>query len=58
MIGSHSHLATMAFKGVGNFGTLGVQIPFFNSLQTNNTIGTNFLMVMFAFCDPTSFTIE
>jgi hypothetical protein len=32
MIGSHSRLATMAFKGVGTFGTLGVDNPFLNSL--------------------------
>jgi hypothetical protein len=32
MIGSHSHLTIMALKGVGTFGTLGVDDPFFNSL--------------------------
>jgi hypothetical protein len=32
MIGSHSRLVTMAFKGVGTFGTLGVDNLFFNSL--------------------------
>jgi hypothetical protein len=32
MIGSHSCLVAMAFKGVGTFVTLGVDNPFFNSL--------------------------
>jgi len=32
MIRSHSRLAIMTFKGVGTFGTLGVDNPFFNSL--------------------------
>ncbi len=32
MIGSHSHLATMAFKGAGIFGILSVDNPFLNSL--------------------------
>jgi len=32
MIGSHSRLVIMTFKGVGTFGTLGVDNPFFNSL--------------------------
>jgi len=45
----------MAFKGVSTFGTLGVDNPFFNSLQTNDTIATNCTMVMFTFYDPTSF---
>jgi hypothetical protein len=58
MIGSHSHSIAMAFKGVGTFGTLGVDKPFFNSLQANGTIATNYPMVMFTFCDPTSFTTE
>ncbi len=58
MIGSHSRSVAMAFKGVGTFGTLGVDNPFLNSLQADDTIATNCLMVMFAFCDPTSFTIE
>jgi len=58
MIGSHSCSIAMAFKGVGTFGTLGVNNPFLNSLQVNGTIATNCPMVMFAFYDPTSFTIE
>jgi hypothetical protein len=49
MIGSHSHLPTMAFKGVGTFGTLGVDNPFLNSFRVDNTITTNYPMVMFAF---------
>jgi hypothetical protein len=32
MIGSHSRLIAMAFKGVGIFGILGVDNPFLNSL--------------------------
>jgi hypothetical protein len=48
----------MAFKGVGTFGTLGVDNPFLNSLQADSTIATNCPMVMFILCDPTSFTIE
>jgi hypothetical protein len=48
----------MAFKGVGTFGTLGVNNPFLNSLQVNSTIATNCEMVMFMFYDPTSFPIE
>jgi hypothetical protein len=48
----------MAFKGVGTFGNLSVDNPFLNSLQTDGTIATNYPMVMFAFYDPTSFTIE
>jgi len=55
MIGSHSHLAAMAFKGVSTFGTLGVDNPFLNSFQANSTIATNCPMVMSAFCDPTCF---
>ena len=58
MIGSHSRSAAMAFKGVGTFGTLGVDKPFLNSLQANGTIATNCLMVMSPFCDPTSLTTE
>jgi len=58
MIGSHSRLAAMAFKGVNTFGTLGVDNPFFNSLQANGTIATNCPMVMFAFYDLTSFITE
>jgi hypothetical protein len=58
MIGSHLHLATMAFKGMGTFGTLGVDNPFLNSLRANDTIATNCLMVMFAFYNPTSFTTK
>jgi hypothetical protein len=49
MIGSHSHSTAMAFKGEGTFGTLGVDNPFLNSLQTNGTIATNYPMVMSAF---------
>jgi hypothetical protein len=48
----------MAFKGVGAFGILGVDNPFFNSLQVDDNITTNCLMVMYAFCDPTSFTTK
>jgi hypothetical protein len=48
----------MTFKGVVTFGTLGVDNPFLNPLQTNSTIATNYPMVMFAFCDPTSFTTK
>jgi len=58
MIGSHSRLAVMAFKGVGTFGTLGVDKLFLNSFGADGTIATNYLMVMFAFCNPTSFTTE
>jgi hypothetical protein len=32
MIGSHLRSTAMAFKGVGTFGTLGVDNPFLNSL--------------------------
>jgi hypothetical protein len=39
----------MAFKGEGTFGTLGVDNPFFNSLQADGTIATNCPMVMSAF---------
>jgi hypothetical protein len=56
MVGSHSHLVAMALKGVGTFGTLGVDNPFLNSLQIDVTIITSYPMVMFALCDPTSFT--
>jgi hypothetical protein len=56
MIGSHSCSTTMAFKGVGTFGTLGADNPFLNSLRANGTIATNCSMVIFAFYDPTSFT--
>jgi hypothetical protein len=48
----------MAFKGVGTFGTLGVDKPILNSLQVDGTIATNCPMVMSAFCNPTSFTTE
>jgi hypothetical protein len=48
----------MTFKGVGTFGTLGVDNPFLNSLQVDDTIATNYPMVMFAFCNPTSFNTE
>ncbi len=48
----------MAFKGEGTFGTLGVDNPFFNSLWADGTIAINCPMVMFTFCDPTSFTTE
>jgi hypothetical protein len=48
----------MAFKGVGTFGTLGVDNPFLNSLQVDNTIAINCLLVMFTLSDPKSFTIE
>jgi hypothetical protein len=58
MIKSHSCSTTMAFKGVGTLGTLGVYNFFFNSLRADDTIATNYPMVMFAFCDPTSFTTE
>jgi len=58
MIGSHSRSAAMAFKGVGTFGTLGVDKPLLNSLQANGTIATNYPMVMSAFYDPASFTTE
>jgi hypothetical protein len=58
MIGSHSRSVAMAFKGVGTFWTLGVDKPFLNSLRADGTITANCLMVMFAFCDPTSFTTE
>jgi hypothetical protein len=58
MIGSHSCSTPMAFKDVDTFGTLGVNNPFFNSLQTNDIIATNYPMVMFAFNDLTSFTIR
>jgi hypothetical protein len=57
-IESHLHSTVMACKGVGNFGTLGVDKPFLNSLRADDTIATNCPMVMSAFCDPTSFTIE
>jgi len=46
----------MAFKGVGTLGTLNVDNPFLNSLQIDNTIATNYPMVMFIFYDATSFT--
>jgi hypothetical protein len=49
MIGSHSRLATMAFKGEGTFGILGVNNPFFNSLWVDGTIATNCPVVMSAF---------
>jgi hypothetical protein len=58
MIRSHSHSLAMAFKGVGTFGTLSVDNLFLNSLQIDDTIATNCLVVMSAFCDPTSFTTE
>jgi hypothetical protein len=58
MIGSHSRSAAVAFKGVGTFGTLSVDNPFFNSLRADGTIATNCPMVMFAFYNPTSFTTE
>jgi len=48
----------MAFKGVGTFGTLGVNNPFLNSLRADGTITTNCPMVMSAFYNPTSFTTE
>ncbi len=41
MIGSHSSSTTMAFKGEGTFGTLGVDNPFFNSLRVDDTITPN-----------------
>jgi len=58
MIESHSRLAAMAFKGVGTFGTLGVDKPFLNSFGVDGTIATNYMMVMFAFSNPTSFTTK
>jgi hypothetical protein len=58
MIESHSCLIVLTFKGVGTFGILDVDSPFLNSLRADNTIGTNCPMVMFAFCDPKSFTTE
>ncbi len=58
MIGSHSHSVVMAFKGVGTFGTLGVDNAFLNSIRTHSTIATNCPMVMPSFCDPTSFTTK
>ncbi len=58
MIESHSRSTAMAFKGVGTFGTLGVDKTFLNSLRADGTIATNCLMVMSAFCNPTSFTTE
>jgi hypothetical protein len=58
MIGSHSRSIAMAFKGVGTFGTLSVNNPFLNSLRADNTIATNYPMVMSAFYNPTSFTTE
>jgi len=58
MIGSHSRSAVMAFKGVGTFGTLGIDNPFLNSFRADGTIATNYPMVMFTFCNPTSFTTE
>ncbi len=48
----------MAFKGVGTFGTLGLDNLFFYSLWADGAITTNCPMVMFAFYDPTSFTTE
>jgi hypothetical protein len=48
----------MAFKGVGTFEALGVDNPFFNSLQADGTIAINYPMVVFTFCDPRSFTTE
>jgi hypothetical protein len=48
----------MAFKGVDTFGILGVDNPFLNSLQIDGIIATNCPMLMFAICDPTSFTTE
>jgi hypothetical protein len=48
----------MAFKGVGTFGTLGVDNPFFNFFQVDITIATNRPMVMSTLYDPTSFTTE
>ncbi len=52
IIGSHSCLTTMAFKGVGTFGTLGVDNPFFDSFQVDNTNTTNCPMVMFVIPHP------
>jgi hypothetical protein len=49
MIESHPRSVVMAFKGVGTFGTLGVNNPFFNSFRDDGTIATNCLMVMSAF---------
>jgi len=51
MIGSYSHLATITFKGVGTFRTLGVNNPFLNSFRIDFTIATNYPMVMYA-CVP------
>jgi hypothetical protein len=48
----------MALKGMGTFGTLGVDNPFFNSFRANNIIATNCPVVMSAFYDFTSFTIK
>jgi hypothetical protein len=48
----------MAFKGVGTFGTLGVNNPILNSLRADGTIATNCPMVMSAFYNPTSFTTK
>ncbi len=58
MIVSHSRSIVMAFKGVGTFEALGVDNPFFNSLQADGTIAINYPMVVFTFCDPRSFTTE
>jgi hypothetical protein len=58
MIGSHSCFIAMAFKGVGTFGTLSVNNPFFNSLRVDDIILTNYPMVMFAHCDLKSFIIK
>jgi hypothetical protein len=58
MIGSHSRSTAMAFKGVRTFRTLGVNNPFLNSFQVNDTITTNYPMMIFASYDPTSFTIK
>jgi hypothetical protein len=58
MIGSHSLSTVMAFKGVSTFGILGVDNPFLNSLQIDDTITTNCPMVMYAFFYPISFTTE
>jgi len=58
MIGSPSNLVIMAFKGVGTFGILGTDNPFFNSFWIDGTIATNCPVVMSSFYDPTSFTIE
>jgi hypothetical protein len=48
----------LAFKGVGTFGTLGVDNLFLNSFQADGTIATNSLVVMSTFYDPTSFTTK